>query len=309
MHSAIAAGSSSSCAPSASSRSADPDWPVFERPPCFATAQPAPAATMAAVVDTLNVGRPPPVPQVSSRSIALDDHGVRDRSRIVRAKPTAPPRSRPWCAARSGRPRSGRRRLAVPPSPRASTSASVVDGEIDPRGRARRATASVRTGFGRQRRFPRGSSASRRLPHSVRIVSGWNCTPSTGSSRCADPHDHAIAEACRGHSRQSGRPGSTHQRVVARRGAAGSAGPEDALPSCSISAVFPCTGSVRGPRVPPNASPMHLVPEADAEHRHAASASRGSTSHRDPRLGRRARTRRDHDRPPGSARAPRAHRR
>ena len=42
-------------APSASSRSADPDRLVAERLPCLATAQPAPAAISAAVVETLNV--------------------------------------------------------------------------------------------------------------------------------------------------------------------------------------------------------------------------------------------------------------
>ena len=41
---------------------------VADRLPCFATAQPAPAAISAAVVETLNVLRPPPVPDVSSRS-------------------------------------------------------------------------------------------------------------------------------------------------------------------------------------------------------------------------------------------------
>ena len=41
---------------------------MAERLPCLATAQPAPAAISAAVVETLNVRRPPPVPAVSSRS-------------------------------------------------------------------------------------------------------------------------------------------------------------------------------------------------------------------------------------------------
>ena len=55
-------------APSASSRSADPDELVAERLPCLATAHPAPAAISAAVVETLNVRLPPPVPAVSSSS-------------------------------------------------------------------------------------------------------------------------------------------------------------------------------------------------------------------------------------------------
>ncbi len=69
-------------APSASSRSADPDRPVAERLPCLATVQPAPAAISAAVVETLNVRRPPPVPAVSSRSSRLDRHRVAS-ARIV----------------------------------------------------------------------------------------------------------------------------------------------------------------------------------------------------------------------------------
>ena len=45
-------------APSASSRSAEPDSPVEERLPCLATMQPAPAAISAAVVETLKVRAP-----------------------------------------------------------------------------------------------------------------------------------------------------------------------------------------------------------------------------------------------------------
>ena len=44
---------------------------VLERLPCLATAQPAPAATSAAVVETLKVEGPPPVPAVSTRSARL----------------------------------------------------------------------------------------------------------------------------------------------------------------------------------------------------------------------------------------------
>ena len=50
-----APGSRSMRAPSASSRSAEPQSEVAERLPCLATAQPAPAAIRAAVVDTLKV--------------------------------------------------------------------------------------------------------------------------------------------------------------------------------------------------------------------------------------------------------------
>ncbi len=69
MHAATPSGARSMRAPSASSRSAEPERLVAERLPCLATAQPAPAAIRAAVVDTLNVLAPPPVPAVSSRSV------------------------------------------------------------------------------------------------------------------------------------------------------------------------------------------------------------------------------------------------
>src|SRR4029077_9840257 len=81
-------GSSSTSNPSASSRSAEPHLLVLERLPCLAIAQPAPAATRAAVVETLKVEGPPPVPQVSTRSSRLVGTGAAS-PRIVRARPTS----------------------------------------------------------------------------------------------------------------------------------------------------------------------------------------------------------------------------
>src|SRR3954454_1098780 len=86
MQRATPAGSTPRLAPSASSRSAEPDSDVALRLPCLATAQPAPAAISAAVVDTLNVVRPPPVPAVSSRSSRSHSTGVAS-ARIVWARP------------------------------------------------------------------------------------------------------------------------------------------------------------------------------------------------------------------------------
>src|SRR3954471_10932790 len=88
MQRATPSGARSILAPSASSRSAEPDRLVAERLPCLATAHPAPAAISAAVVDTLNVVRPPPVPAVSSRSSRSQRTGVAN-SRIVRARPSS----------------------------------------------------------------------------------------------------------------------------------------------------------------------------------------------------------------------------
>src|SRR4051794_23091552 len=88
MHAATASGPRSMRAPSASSRSALPLSEVALRLPCLATAHPAPAAISAAVVETLKVGRPPPVPAVSSRSSR--PHSTRVASaRIVRASPAS----------------------------------------------------------------------------------------------------------------------------------------------------------------------------------------------------------------------------
>src|SRR4051794_11588471 len=88
MQRATAAGARSIRTPSASSRSAEPESPVAERLPCLATAQPAPAAISAAVVETLKVGRPPPVPAVSMRSSRPVVTGVASR-RMVVARPTS----------------------------------------------------------------------------------------------------------------------------------------------------------------------------------------------------------------------------
>src|SRR5919197_194480 len=88
MQRATASGPRSIRAPSASSTSAEPDRLVAERLPCLASAQPAPAAISAAVVETLNVGRPPPVPAVSTRSWRSHGTGVAS-ARIVAARPAS----------------------------------------------------------------------------------------------------------------------------------------------------------------------------------------------------------------------------
>ena len=85
MHSATRSGPRSILAPSASSTSAEPQRLVAERLPCLATRQPAPAAIRAAVVDTLKVGRPPPVPAVSTSSPPASTGTA--SSRMVRASP------------------------------------------------------------------------------------------------------------------------------------------------------------------------------------------------------------------------------
>src|SRR4051794_5084172 len=89
MQRATASGLRSIRTPSASSTSAEPESPVAERLPCLATAQPAPAAISAAVVETLNVGRPPPVPAVSISSPSRPVCTGVANARIVVARPTS----------------------------------------------------------------------------------------------------------------------------------------------------------------------------------------------------------------------------
>ena len=73
--------------PSSVSKSALPHDDDTARLPCFATIAPAPAATIAATVEMLNVPRPsPPVPQVSTTSRPSVCSGV-TRSRIAIAAP------------------------------------------------------------------------------------------------------------------------------------------------------------------------------------------------------------------------------
>ena len=73
--------------PSASSRSADPQWLDAARFPCLATGTPAPATTIAATVEMLNVPlRSPPVPQVSITGSGATT-GLANSS-IVRAMPS-----------------------------------------------------------------------------------------------------------------------------------------------------------------------------------------------------------------------------
>ncbi len=93
-------------APSASSRSAEPERLVAERLPCLATAQPAPAAISAAVVETLKRAAPAArAGRVEQVRRARSARARRARASCAPARP-APRPSRPWSAARSGSPRS-----------------------------------------------------------------------------------------------------------------------------------------------------------------------------------------------------------
>ena len=103
MHMPTASGDRSMQTPSASSTSAEPERLVAERLPCLATAQPAAAAISAAVVETLNVERPPPVPAVSTRSVRVVATGVANE-RIVRASPASSSTVSPFVRSAISRP-------------------------------------------------------------------------------------------------------------------------------------------------------------------------------------------------------------
>src|SRR4051794_14358494 len=146
MHAATAAGSRSMFAPSASSTSAEPDLPVALRLPCFATTQPAPAATNAAHVETLNVGRPPPVPAVSSRS-PRPTSTDRASERIVRASPTSSSTVSPFVRSAIRNAAACASDAAPSITSRSTAAASSADrSEPD----ATRSIASVRTGLGKE---------------------------------------------------------------------------------------------------------------------------------------------------------------
>src|SRR3954465_14944041 len=147
MQSATAAGSRSIWAPSASRRSADPDLPVAERLPCLATVQPAPAATNAAVVDTLKVGLPPPVPAVSSRFSRSPTSTDLASERMVWASPTISSTVSPFVrsAIRNAAACASEARPSM--TSRSTAAASSADrSEPD----ATRSIASVRTGLGKE---------------------------------------------------------------------------------------------------------------------------------------------------------------
>ena len=216
-------------APSASSTSALPDFDDTERLPCLATRAPAAAATNIAAVEMLNVcDASPPVPTMSSRL-----------RRIARRRPCVA-NSRITCAA-----------AAISPivsffTRRPTVSAAIITGDTSPlmiwrmsdsisswkisRCSIVRCSASWSVmamtdpwrplGRSSGRQFKRSSEkfCSSSWPCSVRIASGWNCTPSTAQLAVAHAHDLAVLGRRRDleHARQR-RP-LDRERVVARRG-------------------------------------------------------------------------------------------
>src|SRR5215210_3979245 len=297
MHSAIAGGSRSMRAPSASSRSADPDNPVAERLPCLATRQPAPAATSAAVVETLKVGRPPPVPAVSSRPVSPSPgtSTLRLRSRMVRASPVSSSTVSPLA-------RRAMRKAAVWTSEtrpsmtsRRTPAASSADRS---RPEATRSTAAVRSGL---------DTAAASLGGLVawREEVAQECAAVLGENRLRvelDPLGGKLTVAERHHRRVGtrraleaiGKVGLDHQRVVACRDERGGEVAEDRPPvmldRCRLAVHRIAAHDAR-----PEGRGERLVAEAHAEDGHARLGEAADRRERYPGLGRRARPGRDHD--------------
>ena len=137
--------------------------------------------------------------------------------------------------------------------------------------------------------------ASSRLPAAVRTDSGWNCTPSAGSSRWRTPMTTSPSHRRRPRARRAGR--GRRQRVVAADGQRARRAREDRpavvldLAGLAVHRLVPRT------TLPPKACAERLVAEADAEHRDPAGEARGSPRPRcPPRPASRARAR-----PPGGS--------
>src|SRR4051794_29001107 len=206
MHAATAARPRAMRAPSASSTSADPLRPVALRLPCFATTQPAPAATNAAVVETLNVGRPPPVPAVSSSSPAAGSTPAANL-RIVRASPASSSSVSPFV-------RSAMRNPAIwasatsPAMISASTAAACAS--VRSRREATVSIARVRTSLGMEEVPQHGLAVRREDGFGMELHA-------LGGERCvAEAHEDAAAAG--GGPQDVGQVGVDDERVVAPDG-------------------------------------------------------------------------------------------
>src|SRR4051794_38027335 len=256
MHSAIAAGSRSMRAPSASSTSAEPQRPVADRLPCFATVAPAAAASSAAVVETLKLGAPPPVPAVSTRLLLLTSTRTA-RSRMVCASPATSSTVSPLV-------RSAIRNAAVcasatrPSITSRSTEAASPDERSVPD--ATRSSAAVTTSLGKE-------VAQQLLAVRREDGFGMELNAFGGQLAVADPHDHAAAER---RALELVRKVLVHdQRVVAAHGQRLREALVDAFAVVLDLGRLAVDGVVADDRAAERL-PHRLVAQADAEHRGAA---------------------------------------
>src|SRR3954447_10018155 len=204
MHRATPSGFRSIRTPSASSRSAEPDSPVAERLPCLATAQPAPVAISAAVVDTLNVGRPPPVPAVSISASRLACTGTAN-ARMVRARPSISSTVSPFVRKATSTP-------AVSISDALPSMISASTAAVSAADRSRRdvsaSIARVRTGLGIDEEVLQQLLA-------MRGEHGLGVELDAEGGQLAVAHGHQHAAAVGGGLQAVGQVGIDHERVVA----------------------------------------------------------------------------------------------
>src|SRR3954468_17828360 len=279
MHSATASGSRSMRAPSASRRSAEPERPVALRLPCLATTQPAPAATKAAVVDTLKVARPPPVPAVSSRS-ERPTETERASERMVCARPTSSSTVSPF-VRRAIRNAAACASDASPAITSRSTAADSSELRSEPE--ARRSIASVRTGLGKE---VRQHGLAVRREHGLRVE-----LHALGRERAvADRHD-GRARARRDLERV-GQVWVHDERVVAAGHERGFEAAED-RPAVVLHLSRLAVHRLAAHDAPPERLRPRLVAEADAQHRNARQRESGDRLYRHTGLRRRAGAGRD----------------
>ena len=248
------------------------------RLPCFATPAPAAAATSAAAVEMLNVLPPsPPVPAVSTRSSRCGLHRQRRARASPRRSRRSRPPSRPSAAARRGSRRSARA------SPRRHD--RVHHARAPPRARGRWPSSSCASASWITRPSRKFRAMSR--PIGVSTDSGWNCTPSTGSSRWRTAITSPSARGRRDLERVGDR--RRRERVVAAGlEVLGQPGEEAAAVVRDDRRLAVHELACAGPTSPPNDLDDRLVAEADAERRRrgAAAVARSRSRRRRPRAGR-----------------------
>src|SRR4051812_41206370 len=281
MQRATATGVRSMRTPSASSTSAEPDSPVAERLPCLATAQPAPAAISAAVVETLNVGRPPPVPAVSIRSSRAVFTGLA-KLRMARARPTSSATVSPFVRSAISTPAVSTSD-ALPAITSASTAA--VSSAVRSRRDASASSAWVRTGLGKEvRQQALALGGEHRLGVEL----------DAEGRQLAMAHGHQHAAAARGGLELAGQVLVDHEAVVA--------GHLERVRK-PVEQPFAVVLDLRRLAVhrhvphdaPAERLPERLVAEADAKRRHAGLREATHGLDRDPGLVRRAGAGRDDD--------------
>ena len=197
---AIRSGGSSSDRPSSSRTSAEPQAELAARFPCFATAAPAAAATIAAAVEMLNVRAPsPPVPTTSTTGDRVGTTGTTCSRMRLREAGDLVDGLALGAQADEQRADLRGRRLALHHA--VHHRARLVARQVAPVGER-----------GDRRRDHERKFLAIAGPSGVRTLSGWNWTPSIGQLGVADAHHLAVGRA-RGHGELVG-DGRRRERVV-----------------------------------------------------------------------------------------------